>query len=760
MHCQGRNDKNYAPCAARLLRPALLIALLAAACSSDRAGPRVQDESLGSFNHFVIDARPPGGEECCTDVIAVGDINGDGYGDVVIGSEHAKGAGLVWYEYPTWQRHDIGEGQFTTDGLVVDFDGDDDRDIIVGDTSRGLVLVENLDHGLRWSSRVLVPEQYAHDLDIGDLDGDGDLDVAVADKKAVRLYFVDDLAVAEAVTVMEKPGEGLQIADLDRDGDLDILYSHFWLERRESEWLPHDVAPSWPADTRIVAADMNADGNLDVVLTGSEGDAGVSWFEAPAAATMAWTEHSISENPLNGVHSLGVADLDGDSLPDVLAAEMHTSPDRRILVFRPRDNGWEALTLALHGSHNMIVTDIDADGDKDLVGKNYAGPVRLVEYWENRSADLARVPAALRQSPAGWEYRPVTMARPDYDAYKFGLLIADINDDGRPEVVAGGTAYLNSGKSQFTEWPVVTISRPADIVHVLPAAQNGWRQALAVDETSLLLLSAASADGKRWEAETLAPLPPGRTQGYAASARQTDGSYDFYFTRGTTLQRLHIASGSPEDWPLTQLRNDVEESGVALADLDADGDTDVIGVEASGKRLMLLEADNGELHAHKAGASLHWIDRVEVADLDRDGRLDIVYTEESPAGRYDTHVRWLEAPANPWQGNWQPRSIVTLRSANSLDVRDVNGDGNIDVVIAEHTDLRSGDAAEDNFTGVFLNRGDASWEPETVEIGPHSSHLGARTADLDGDGDLDIVSIGWQQTCCVHAWVNSSEGTE
>jgi hypothetical protein len=258
----------------------------------------------------------------------------------------------------------------------------------------------------------------------------------------------------------------------------------------------------------------------------------------------------------------------------------------------------------------------------------------------------------------------------------------------------------------------------------------------------------------------LATLPPGRTQGYVASAPAPDGSHDFYFTRGTTLQKLHVnAAASPSDWGLTELRNDVEESGLALADLDADGDLDIVAVESNGKRLRLLEAAGDEYRSHKAGASLHWIDRVATADLDRDGRLDIVYTEENRDGRYNTHVRWLKAPGDPWTGTWQLGTVAVLRSANSLDLADVDSDGDVDIVVAEHTDLRPNDIVTDNFTGVFLNNGDATWTPQIVEVGAHSSHIGAQTGDLDGDGDLEIVSVGWEQSCCVHRWLQLPQVT-
>ncbi|HEY8470943.1 MAG TPA: VCBS repeat-containing protein [Longimicrobiales bacterium] len=733
-------------------------AVVLAGCGDSRTPPEVavSEASRALFFHHVVDPTPPGGAECCTDVIGVGDLNGDGYADIVVGGEHASGAGLVWYEYPTWARHAIAAGDFTTDMEVADFDGDGDLDVVAGDMSTGIVWVERAGDG-SWKKNKLA-DGYAHDLAVADLDGDGQLDLVVADKKGAYLLYGRGGGVTRE-EVSSEPGEGLDVADLDGDGNLDIVYANRWFSRHASGsgWLAHEIDGGFPADTRARAADIDGDGRLDVVLSPSEGTSRLAWFEQPReGGSGAWTRHDIGEDTLTGAHSLAVADIDLNGTPDVVVAEMSTSPARRIIAYLNEGNGatWRRVLLATHGSHNMLAHDVDGDGDTDLLGKNYSGPGRFVEYWENRSADLRLVPSALMAGgpQSGWIYAPIDTARPDADARKLGLLAADLNGDGATDVVAGSTIYVNPAHGQDGPWRRVQTDAASDVIHATRHVQNGWRALVAVSPRALRLLTAETEEGLAWVARDLHRLPEGRTQGYVATAPE-QGRYDLFFTRGTRLYRLHVTDEPPSSWMLSEVWEGVQEEGVAAADLDGDGDTDLIAVDGDGKRLLWLEgAGEDRWAAHRIGASLRWLDRVAVADLNGDGRLDVVFTEETRDSEYNARVAWLEAPEDPVSGRWSPRTIAVLRSANSLDVLDFDEDGDSDVVIAEHTDLRPGELASDNFVGVFLNRGDGTFELEVIEIGPYSSHLGALAARLTSGAHYDVVSVGWEQTCCVHRW--------
>ena len=122
---------------------------------------------------------------------------------------------------------------------------------------------------------------YSYGITAHDFDGDGDLEVATADAQGNTVSIFDGppeaLALVQSITIENYPNY-LQGADVDRDGDIDLVVSALW----ELQVLLNDGTGSF-ADplvfaaaghiffTGVRAAELDGDGDLDVLLSGSEG---------------------------------------------------------------------------------------------------------------------------------------------------------------------------------------------------------------------------------------------------------------------------------------------------------------------------------------------------------------------------------------------------------------------------------------------------------------------------------------------------------
>ena len=137
---------------------------------------------------------------------------------------------------------------------------------------------------------------------------------------------------------------------------------------------------------------------------------------------------------------------------------------------------------------------------------------------------------------------------------------------------------------------------------------------------------------------------------------------------------------------------------------------------------------------HSAGGNP---DRNRLADINGDGRLDAVVGFEAISKSGD--VVWYEQgrdPARPWVKH----HIGSVTGPMSLDVADIDGDGDLDVIVGEHNLKDPGSARLIAF--INLDGRGGVWRTDVLYTGDEH-HDGALAVDVDGDGDIDVVSIGW-----------------
>ena len=123
-------------------------------------------------------------------------------------------------------------------------------------------------------------------------------------------------------------------------------------------------------------------------------------------------------------------------------------------------------------------------------------------------------------------------------------------------------------------------------------------------------------------------------------------------------------------------------------------------------------------------------------DIDEDGDLDgvIGYGHD-----IEGKISWFEQGANP-TAIWSEHIIdnVPPSFTQSVDVADIDGDSDMDIVMGEHENP----SVPGLRLVIYEQLDDGSWLPHEVFTGDEH-HDGAQLVDVDQDGDLDIISIGW-----------------
>ena len=716
-------------------------------------GDTTTDEGSLTFERTVIDDDPPSGSECCLDVLAVGDVDGDGRADLALGSEGAEGA--FWYRNPDWQRFEIGPGDFTTDGRLVDVEGDDDLDFVVSNISEDRIeWWENSGDPTQpsgWEVHT-IGDGYAHDVVVGDLSGDDRADVVMFRKRdPVQLTWFEQPADPTGPWVRHElapglEGEGLAAGDVDGDGDVDVVAQHILFVNDDGQggaWTQVDLAEDWGDDVRPAIGDVDGDGAPDVVLAPAEDVVGpIVWVAGPD-----WTQQTtIDPEDLEGNHTLEVADFDGDGQLDVMAAEMHIGGGR-VLVYTNEGGTWTRHVLSSDGSHNARVVDLDGDGRSDIVGKNFDGP-KAVEAWINTSSPAS----AAGSAQSRWTYANIDDDRGSYegDTPYFGLAFGDLDGDDLTDIASGRYLYLNPGGPMTEGWSRVELPTDGDAMWVLDVGEDGALDVVAQGLPSLYWFE-PGADATTWtEHEVVTDITPndhGNSQGYATA--EIHDRPALVMTTGAGLIYVEVpADPTQTPWPTVQITDQpTTEDLLAVGDVDGDGCPDVVGSLDGHDLNWFANPCDGTpgWTAHPLGSTRDWADRAELADLDGDGRLDLVVSDENgdPDG---AGTFWFRAPADPTQP-WQRSEVVTQASTNAMSVADITGDAAPDIVTGEHK-------GELDLT-VWQNIGaGASWVPELVDSG-HESHLGARVVDLDGRGRLGIVSIAWDEPEDMHLWVSA-----
>jgi hypothetical protein len=319
-------------------------------------------------------------------------------------------------------------------------------------------------HG-KWEHRELASLRALAHTEVLDYNGDGHLDIVVADlgdlfpsaenKGQVVLLENDGALRFKPVVLLRNVG---RIADVrpgnfDGDGDIDYLVALFgYFTPGQIGWLENTGTPPYPfhaIDYRVGAVhvapvDLNADGRLDFVgLLTQEYEEIIAYINTGKEGSGTFQPRLLfkSPTPLFGSSGMELTDLDQDGDMDII----FTNGDavNRVLgqlQKRPYhgvqwlENKGE-LQFVYHdiarfyGAYRAVAGDMDADGDRDIVALSAikAGPDHHELIWLENDGKQNFTPHGISR---GQDHMGVTAA------------VGDLNEDGRLDILTGGLMGL------------------------------------------------------------------------------------------------------------------------------------------------------------------------------------------------------------------------------------------------------------------------------------------------------------------------------
>ncbi|MCY3021279.1 MAG: VCBS repeat-containing protein, partial [Planctomycetota bacterium] len=614
--------------------------------------------------------------------VAIADVSGDGIPDIVTANGSTVsvllGAGDGTFGAPT--KTDVAGDASAV--AAANLTGDLKADVVVNDRSGNTVtvLVSNGDGTFGANPQSFDTDYGPNSVAIADVDGDGIPDIVTAN------------------------GDFMVSADASRTGpfsngnSVSVLAGNGGGTFKTKQDFATGVGP-----VSLAVADMNGDGRLDIVTANDGFGFLIDFLRRPGPDGMSGTVSVL----LNGTaellprkdfdgggpaYSIAAADLDGDGITDLVVTNKY---DDRVAVLLGNGDGTfqdpplfsstkydgsgygpEAVAAT---DNNGDTFDFNGDGIPDIVTENYS--------WWNGGASLTILlgngDGTFGQTEATPDNLPIVIPfRTAVNMGAAGVAVADMNGDGRPEILTTLTwgyypnfsstvvvlpvdadgNFLDQlpglGEGQF--WGVelhdlavadVDGDGNLDVVAVGTDSSGGGRQGLAF---------VLFGDGEKGDLQLGGVYPVGQDpRAVAVADLNADGRPDIVTANmGDSTVTVLLGTGAGTFAPSLNFATGSRPSDVTIADMNGDGSPDIItSNSASNSVSILLGNGHGGFSDPQDYLVGQGPNAVVAGEFNGDGRLDLATANDGSAG---VPLGRPKAARLPFQGSGNDNVSVLL----------------------------------------------------------------------------------------------------